>query len=130
MVRDILNYLGEVVGQLELPDDTPEEVWAEKLSSYAQPPTSVEVLTIQSVLDAMDFGKLIIAEFGARNVLAGATPEQMLLCAQKLQAVQALLLAGAVTPALYLMELIEPDALISEEIKQEFIAKLKSYLGK
>jgi hypothetical protein len=36
--RDILNYLGEVVGTLELPDNTSEEVWAEKLALYAAPP--------------------------------------------------------------------------------------------
>jgi len=38
MVKNILDYQGNVIGQLELPDDTPDEVWAEKLAVYAQPP--------------------------------------------------------------------------------------------
>lgn len=39
--RDVLNYLGEKVGELELPANTSEEVWAKKLAIYAAPPTSV-----------------------------------------------------------------------------------------
>jgi hypothetical protein len=39
--RDILNYLGNVIGQLELPDNTPEEVWAAQLAMYATAPVSV-----------------------------------------------------------------------------------------
>jgi hypothetical protein len=34
MIRDILDHLGNKVGTLELPDDTPEEVWLRKISSY------------------------------------------------------------------------------------------------
>lgn len=36
--RNILNYLGEVVGELELPDGTSEEVWQKKLALYAAAP--------------------------------------------------------------------------------------------
>lgn len=38
MKRDILNYLGEKVGELELPDGTSEEIWTKKLAPYAVPP--------------------------------------------------------------------------------------------
>ena len=38
MKRNILNYLGDVVGELELPDETPEEVWAAQLAVYATAP--------------------------------------------------------------------------------------------
>ncbi len=40
MKRDILNHLGEKVGELELPEGTPEQVWAEKLAAYAKPPAN------------------------------------------------------------------------------------------
>ena len=43
MTRDILNYLGEVIGQLDLPDDTPEEIWEEKLAKYAAPPAAKQI---------------------------------------------------------------------------------------
>ena len=36
--RNILNYNGDVVGQLSLPIGTAEEVWQEKLAPYAAPP--------------------------------------------------------------------------------------------
>jgi hypothetical protein len=37
MVRDILNSNGDKIGEMELPDDTSEERWAEALSPYAIP---------------------------------------------------------------------------------------------
>lgn len=38
MIRDILDYQGNVIGQLELPDNTSEDVWTQKLAKYNQPP--------------------------------------------------------------------------------------------
>jgi len=43
MVRDCLDYLGNVVGELELPDDTSEETWAEALAVYSKPPPPIEI---------------------------------------------------------------------------------------
>ena len=46
--RDILNYLGEKIGELELPEGTSEEVWAAKLAVYAvAPPTLAEEKAIK-----------------------------------------------------------------------------------
>lgn len=36
--RNILNFEGEVIGILELPCETSEDVWQEKLSKYNKPP--------------------------------------------------------------------------------------------
>jgi hypothetical protein len=36
--RDILNHLGEKIGDMELPTGTPEQVWEAKLSPFAAPP--------------------------------------------------------------------------------------------
>lgn len=38
MKRDILNYLDEKIGELELPDSTTEEIWREKLDAYKKTP--------------------------------------------------------------------------------------------
>ena len=40
--RNILNYLGQVVGQLSLPEGTSEATWAERLAPYAIPPITLE----------------------------------------------------------------------------------------
>lgn len=53
MKRDILNFDGQKIGELELPDDTPEEVWSKKLATYAQsvlpaiPPISPRQIRLQ-----------------------------------------------------------------------------------
>lgn len=41
MKRDILNYQGIKIGELEMSDDTSEEVWTQELSRYAVAPTRV-----------------------------------------------------------------------------------------
>lgn len=40
-VRNILDYQDNVIGQMELPDETTEDQWTEALSPYAKIPTSV-----------------------------------------------------------------------------------------
>lgn len=40
MTKDILDYQGNVIGQLELPDDTSDAVWAAKLAVYAKAPVA------------------------------------------------------------------------------------------
>jgi len=68
--RNILNYLGDIVGQLELPDNTSEGVWTAKLAMFALPPPAVVIpdvtprqirqalimsgLTLQQITDALD----------------------------------------------------------------------------
>jgi len=47
--RNILNYLNEVIGVLELPDDTPEEVWESKLAKYAVAPAGMETFYFPSL---------------------------------------------------------------------------------
>jgi hypothetical protein len=46
--RDILNYLGDKIGELELPLDTPEEVWQKKLAAYAKPPVAPKLPNISA----------------------------------------------------------------------------------
>lgn len=36
--RDILNYLGEVIGTMEKPEGTSETEWEAALACYSQPP--------------------------------------------------------------------------------------------
>lgn len=38
MKRDILDWQGQVIGELELPDETPEEFWQSVLAPYAIAP--------------------------------------------------------------------------------------------
>jgi hypothetical protein len=72
MTRDILNYLGEVVGQLELPDGTSEEVWAEKLAPYARSPEDQTQIKINWLIkDRKQFAEEMMERFKNRNINGG-----------------------------------------------------------
>jgi hypothetical protein len=80
MIRNILDYQGNILGQLELPDDTPEEIWTQKLSPYAKPPPSPEeqfrqalsrkVEDSRKLADAAidEFQQLVFAFFVENNI--------------------------------------------------------------
>lgn len=46
MKRDVLDYQGIKIGELELPDNTPEEVWVARLAEFAQAPISPEIADV------------------------------------------------------------------------------------
>jgi hypothetical protein len=55
MVHNILDYQGNVVGQLELPDNTPADVVAAKLAPYAKAPAPevIEDVTPRQIRQAL-----------------------------------------------------------------------------
>jgi len=65
--RNILNYLGDVIGELELPDGTSEEVWAAKLAVYATAPPAPPKpdLTPRQVRQALVLNGITLANIDA-----------------------------------------------------------------
>lgn len=54
MIRNIYNLQGIPVGQLSLPDDTPESVWEQKIAEYAQPvPKVIPDVTPRQIKQAL-----------------------------------------------------------------------------
>jgi hypothetical protein len=53
--RDCLDYLGNKVGELELPDGTSEEVWENRLALYAKVPNSdpIQDITPRQIRQAL-----------------------------------------------------------------------------
>lgn len=50
MTRDILDYQGNVIGQIEFPDDTPDAVVEAKLAAYAVAPTpTIQPITARQI---------------------------------------------------------------------------------
>jgi len=50
MIRNILDYQNNVIGTLELPDDTPEDVWQNKLQLYMVSPsdnTGMDIIALE-----------------------------------------------------------------------------------
>ncbi len=87
MTRDILDYEGNKIGELTLPDDTAEAVWTAKLSAYAKaPPTQEEQMKkalSRAVRDSRDMADNIIECFKRSNleyfVTSGISNELALL---------------------------------------------------
>jgi hypothetical protein len=85
--RDILNYLGETIGQMQLPDGTSEEVWAAKLAPFAAAPPSaesqLETALQRSVSQSRLWSDEIIEAFKKNNLAyfltSGLTNEEIIL---------------------------------------------------
>ena len=92
MKRDILNHLGEVVGELELPDDTAEEVWSERLDIYRVPPPSIEAIMDRalnaSIKDRKEWADGMLERFKKRNILLGINGAQALWLHHRMRALE------------------------------------------
>lgn len=128
MKRDILNHLGQKVGELELPDGTSEEEWTEKLSQYARVPAQDEPQSeaILKVQKRRRFGALLIDSFVAGNL--GGSVEARRALASRTEEVQRLLLAGSLEPALAAMDEVTVDELLPLEMLNNFKAKVQAFL--
>lgn len=130
--RDILDANGSVIGQIALPDDTSEAEWSARLAQYAGIiPQAPDVLAAAkaSILAAMDFGRELIAEFGALNVANGLNPSQVAGVAAKLSSVQALLMSGSLKTAKLSISAITPDSYVTQAVKDDFTQRINDYLG-
>ena len=82
------------------------------------------------VESAMQFGRDLMAEYGASNVILGLTNEQIKHVISITKDLQLALNAGSLYVALDEIELIEVDGIIlTNEIKTEFRNKIQDYLG-
>lgn len=65
--RNILNHLGQVIGELELPDGTSEEVWTKKLAPYAVAPASASLpeITPRQARQALILNGISLSEIDA-----------------------------------------------------------------
>ncbi len=130
MIRNILDGNGDVIGQIELPDDTPEAVWEAKLTPYAGAPTMSDHDRVKAaVLKAQAFGHDLIVEFAVQNILNGLTASQIAALATKLAGVQALLSSGSLHTALLAIQSLTPDANLTQDTINDFAGRIQDYLG-
>lgn len=81
------------------------------------------------IRSAMDFGKTIMIEYATSNVLAGLTTSEVQEIIQRTMNLQLALNSGALYVAIEELNLLVPDALITEQKITEFRNKIESYLG-
>lgn len=92
MVRDILNYLDEKTGELELPDGTPEEVWEVKLAPYRIPPLTEQQIADSrlqhTVEERIAWAKEMLQRFKKRNISLGINGMQALWLHHRMRALE------------------------------------------
>lgn len=78
--RNILNYLGNKIGELEFADGTSEQVIADRLATYAHAPPSdqerAESFLKYSIVTRKQFADELLERFKKRNILEGINAAQ------------------------------------------------------
>jgi len=152
MIRDILNHLGQKIGELELPDGTSEQVWAEKLAPYAVAPPAEEEAAASylnfSLKARKEYADGLLGRFKARNISQGINALQGLWMHHRMRAasisfygvpltidVMNLAISGDIEIACLTLMNVAPDDgsqphhwLIQERIDW-LIADMKGFLG-
>lgn len=72
MLRDILDYQNNKIGELDLPENTTEEVWDENLNKYKTPPVNAQAMALNWLIkDRKIFAEDMMERFKNRNILSG-----------------------------------------------------------
>jgi hypothetical protein len=127
MTRDILDQYGNVIGNLTLPDETSEEMWAEKLAEYL--PKTIEVSPIDMVRSNMEFGKELIAEFGSEAETNALDTDQTANLIGLLAPIQMMLLTGAIQTACIYLQSTDLTGILSPGLVAKYISKMNAYTG-
>lgn len=126
--RDILNYNGDIIGQLTLPDYVTEEEWANALAAYAKAPASVKDLIINKRKYYQGIAIMIIDDLMSDNVLNGITTAQSDQMFDDYADVLARLREGALPTAIYRLQTKIPSGFVTQELQDTWLNKLKGYL--
>lgn len=128
--RPILNYLGETIGQLELPYGTSEEVWTLKLSMFSQPPSSVSTkeLVQNKILKYRSTATQLLTEMYAENTLAGITLQQSDDMFEEYADVILRIQQGAFPTALYRLSQKTPSGFATQELLDNWARRIRDYI--
>lgn len=92
MKRDILNYLDQKIGELELPDGTAEEIWNAKLSTYRSIPPSIQVVADSklqlTIKERKVWAEEMLERFKQRNIKLGINGLQSLWLHHRMRALE------------------------------------------
>jgi len=93
-------------------------------------PAATAVYVTGKILNAVSFGRQIMAEYGAQNVLAGFNTTQIQTIMATTGNVQSALLSGSLKVALAELATITPDGvLVTQATLDSFRHKIQDYLG-
>lgn len=91
---------------------------------------SLQITIKNRILAAMEFGRDLMAEYGASNIISGLTMEQIQEIMERTIKVQAALSSGSLYVALTELALVQTDEIIiTPERVTEFRNKIETYLN-
>lgn len=148
MKRDILDYLGNVIGEMDLPDDTSEEVWAQKLAVYAVDPNPNALQILDATIkERKEWADDFMQRFKKKNLLENINGMQALWVHHRLRALPVnftgmdftidllnLVVSGDLECACLALMNTPPDAMdqpfhfLSQERLDWIVKELKDYL--
>lgn len=126
--RDILDYLGNVVGRLTLPEDTPEENWTAATQIYSQPPPSLGDRVSYKIESYEAMAPGIIRSIKTANTLAGITPAQSAQVMRDYGDVVQMIREGMLPTALYALKQKSPSGFITQEMLDSWIMQIQALL--
>jgi hypothetical protein len=109
---------------------SPEDIQILEALVQSHNPVNMNEIVAKKILGAMQFGKEFMADYGASNVLAGFTIEQIKYVMTVTADLQAALLTGSLYVALDELAAIETDEVIITPAKvTDARHKIQTYLG-
>lgn len=90
---------------------------------------ATEEMIANRIRNAMDFGKELIVEYATDNILANRSLDEIKHISSKLAHIQLLLLSGSLYAVLSELEKITPDHIITQEVIDKYIQKIKLFLN-
>lgn len=148
--RDILDYQGAVIGSLDFPDGTSEDVISKTLAPYAAPPAAIDPDSYKkySITERKKFAEQLLEKFKLRNINDGINAVQGLWMHHNLRAypvhfsgmdftidVMNLAISGDIEIACislmygYTDDGSQPYHWLTAERKSYLISELKTFLG-
>ena len=124
--RDILNYLGQKIGELTLPDETEEAVWQFKLAAYAEAP-DFKKSVMDVILNKKEMGARLFDEIKAENILSGITDEQTCDLFEYYYLVILMIKEGAFSSASYKLQQLGPYGFVDQVLFDKLLLIIESY---
>jgi len=126
--RDILDYQGNIIGQLTLPDNTTEQQWENALSPYAQPPLSMPQIIWNKLTQYEECATELVRTLKRDNTLAGITTAQSAQMFDDFSDVLIMLKEGAFPTAIYRLQQKSASGFVTQDMINNWILLIQSYL--
>lgn len=126
--RDALNSHGDVIGQVELPDDASEADWAQALALYNPPAKPLSQLVYDRLIKYERAAPAVLREIKTSNTLSGITLVQSAQMFADLGTILLAIREGAFPTAIYLLQQISPSGFVTQVMIDDMIARIQSKL--